>query len=128
LNDKLSVIIITRPESGNAVNTIENQFHGLGSNTIAAVSSEGVVNASFAYAPYGEVIESTQKTECHPSGIRDSDKADAASMTSRPYEHNRSSAGCASPRPLPSLARVLPAPQMQLQVVGQRPEWVPTQK
>ena len=38
---------------------IEYQFHGLGSNTLAAVGSDGVVNASFMYAPYGEVVEAT---------------------------------------------------------------------
>jgi RHS repeat-associated protein len=38
---------------------IEYQFHGLGSNTLAAVASDGTVNASFVYAPYGEVVEAT---------------------------------------------------------------------
>ncbi|MDQ3580148.1 MAG: hypothetical protein M3495_00275 [Pseudomonadota bacterium] len=38
---------------------VEFQFHGLASNTIAAVSDTGTINASFSYAPFGEVIEAT---------------------------------------------------------------------
>jgi RHS repeat-associated protein len=60
--------------TSNAVNTIEYQFHGLGSNTIAAVSGEGVVNASFAYAPYGEVIESTDVGALPVNGLNGKDK------------------------------------------------------
>jgi RHS repeat-associated protein len=60
--------------TSNAVNTIEYQFHGLGSNTIAAVSGEGVVNASFAYAPYGEVIESTDVGALPANGLNGKDK------------------------------------------------------
>ena len=39
---------------------MEFQFHGLASNTLAAVDRDtGTVNASFTYAPFGEVIEAT---------------------------------------------------------------------
>ena len=38
---------------------VEFQFHGLASNTIAAVAENGTINASFSYAPFGEVLEAT---------------------------------------------------------------------
>jgi RHS repeat-associated protein len=39
---------------------IEYEFHGLGNNTLAAVDQAGgTVNASFSYAPFGEIIEAT---------------------------------------------------------------------
>lgn len=38
----------------------EYQFHGLASNTLASIENgTGTVNASFVYAPFGEVIEAT---------------------------------------------------------------------
>jgi RHS repeat-associated protein len=38
----------------------EYQFHGLGNNTLASVeNATGTINASFVYAPFGEVIEAT---------------------------------------------------------------------
>ena len=43
----------------NATTAVEYQFHGLASNTIAAVDQGGTVNASFSYAPFGEVVEAT---------------------------------------------------------------------
>jgi RHS repeat-associated protein len=45
--------------TGNATTAVEYQFHGLASNTIAAVDQNGTINASFSYAPFGEVIEAT---------------------------------------------------------------------
>ncbi|MDX2092605.1 MAG: RHS repeat-associated core domain-containing protein, partial [Kofleriaceae bacterium] len=39
--------------------TFEYQFHGLASNTLAAVSSTGTINARFSYGPFGEVLEAT---------------------------------------------------------------------
>ncbi len=46
--------------SSDAAATVEYQFHGLASNTIAAVDqATGTINASFSYAPFGEVIEAT---------------------------------------------------------------------
>jgi RHS repeat-associated protein len=44
---------------GAGATTLEYQFHGLASNTIAAVAHDGTINASFSYAPFGEVIEAT---------------------------------------------------------------------
>ncbi len=45
--------------TSNTSTSVEYQFHGLASNTIAAVDQRGAVNASFSYAPFGEVIEAT---------------------------------------------------------------------
>jgi RHS repeat-associated protein len=45
--------------TGNTTTAIEYQFHGLASSTIAAVAQTGTVNASFSYAPFGEVLEAT---------------------------------------------------------------------
>ncbi len=39
--------------------SLEFQFHGLASSTIAAVAQNGTINASFSYAPFGEVLEAT---------------------------------------------------------------------
>ena len=47
-----------RPDA-DATTSVEYQFHGLANNTIAAVDQGGTVNASFSYAPFGEVIEAT---------------------------------------------------------------------
>jgi RHS repeat-associated protein len=45
--------------TSNTATSVEYQFHGLASNTIAAVAQTGTVNASFAYAPFGAVLETT---------------------------------------------------------------------
>jgi RHS repeat-associated protein len=45
--------------TSNTATSVEYQFHGLASNTIAAVAHDGTINASFSYAPFGEVIEAT---------------------------------------------------------------------
>lgn len=46
--------------TGNTTTNIEYQFHGLASNTLAAIDkATGTVNASFSYAPFGEVLEAT---------------------------------------------------------------------
>lgn len=42
--------------------TTELQFHGLASNTLATVATSGTVNTSLRYAPFGEVLESTDGT------------------------------------------------------------------
>jgi RHS repeat-associated protein len=50
---------VERSNTGSA--SLEYQFHGLGNNTLAAVDqSTGAVNASFVYAPFGEIIEATE--------------------------------------------------------------------
>jgi RHS repeat-associated protein len=42
------------------INTsVEYQFHGLASSTLATVASNGTINASFRYSPWGAVVEST---------------------------------------------------------------------
>jgi RHS repeat-associated protein len=38
---------------------LEFQFHGLANSTLAAVASDSTVNASFTYAPFGEIVEAT---------------------------------------------------------------------
>jgi RHS repeat-associated protein len=43
--------------TGTAV-TMEYQFHGMAGSTLAAIDPNGVVNASFSYSPFGEIIES----------------------------------------------------------------------
>ncbi len=45
--------------TANATTTVEFQFHGLASNTIAAVDQAGTINTSLSYSPFGAVIEST---------------------------------------------------------------------
>ena len=45
--------------TSNPATSVEYQFHRLGSDTLAAVASDGVVNASFVYAPYDEVVEAS---------------------------------------------------------------------
>jgi len=45
--------------TANTTTTVEFQFHGLASSTIAAVAQNGTINASFSYAPFGEVLEAT---------------------------------------------------------------------
>lgn len=40
--------------------SVEYQFHGLSNNTLAAIDqATGTVNASFMYAPFGEIVEGT---------------------------------------------------------------------
>jgi RHS repeat-associated protein len=39
--------------------SLEYQFHGLANNTIAAIASDGTINTSISYAPFGEVLEAT---------------------------------------------------------------------
>ena len=51
---------VERTGNANSATAVEYQFHGLASNTLAAVASDGVVNANMAYAPYGELIEAQQ--------------------------------------------------------------------
>jgi RHS repeat-associated protein len=46
--------------TSDAPSVFEYQFHGLANNTLAAVDqTSGTVNASFVYAPFGEIIEAT---------------------------------------------------------------------
>jgi len=45
--------------TSNTATSLEFQFHGLASHTLAAVAQDGTINASFSYAPFGEVIEAT---------------------------------------------------------------------
>lgn len=48
-------------KSNTGAGSFEFQFHGLANNTLAAVDqSTGMVNASFVYAPFGEIIEATE--------------------------------------------------------------------
>lgn len=47
--------------TSNATTKLEYQFHGLANNTIAAVANDGTINASYAYSPFGEVLEATNE-------------------------------------------------------------------
>ena len=48
---------------------LEYQFHGLGNSTLAAISETGTINASFSYAPFGEIIEATDAGSGNNAGI-----------------------------------------------------------
>ena len=67
--------------------TVEFQFHGLASNTIAAVAQNGTINASFSYAPFGEVLEATnaggasQGTAVHKRRFNDKFEDDIGGLT-----------------------------------------------
>jgi RHS repeat-associated protein len=43
--------------TGNTTTETEYQFHGLASSTLAAVATDGTVNAAFMYTPFGEIAE-----------------------------------------------------------------------
>ena len=45
--------------TGNTAASLEYEFHGLASSTLAAVDASGTINASFSYAPFGELLETT---------------------------------------------------------------------
>jgi RHS repeat-associated protein len=46
--------------SSDAASSLEYQVHGLANNTIAAIDQKtGTVTATFSYAPFGEIVEST---------------------------------------------------------------------
>ena len=51
---------VERTGNANTATNVEYQFHGLASNTLAAVGADGTVNANMAYAPYGELIEAKE--------------------------------------------------------------------
>jgi RHS repeat-associated protein len=55
--------------TANTTTALEFQFHGLASNTIAAVDQGGTVNASFSYAPFGEVVEATDAGSGSGAGV-----------------------------------------------------------
>jgi RHS repeat-associated protein len=48
---------VARVDRTNNSTAVEYQFHGIANNTIAAVDQDGTINASFSYAPFGEIIE-----------------------------------------------------------------------
>jgi RHS repeat-associated protein len=50
---------IARVDRTNDTTAVEYQFHGVANNTISAVDQGGTINASFSYAPFGEIIEAT---------------------------------------------------------------------
>ncbi len=64
---------------------LEYQFHGLASNTLAAVDkSTGAINASFSYAPFGEVLEATggtTGTAAHKRRFNDKVQDDLTALT-----------------------------------------------
>jgi len=72
--------------TGNTTTAVEYQFHGLASNTIAAVGADGIVKANLAYAPYGELIEGQQPAgpaaglAAHPRRMNDKYIDDLSSL------------------------------------------------
>lgn len=48
---------------------LELTFHGLGDSTLAAIDQSGAVNASFAYSPFGELVETTNGGAANGSGL-----------------------------------------------------------
>lgn len=64
--------------TGNASTSWEYLFHGLGNSTLAAVDRDtGLTDASFDYAPFGEIVESTDAggstsgVAAHPQRMND---------------------------------------------------------
>ena len=51
---------VERNGSATTATNVEYQFHGMASNTLAAVATDGVVNANVVYTPYGEVLEAQE--------------------------------------------------------------------
>ena len=43
--------------TSNTATSVEYQFHGLASSTLAAVANDGTINASFRYTPWGAIVE-----------------------------------------------------------------------
>jgi RHS repeat-associated protein len=55
---------------GSGTAKLEFTFHGLGNSTLAAVDRDmGVVNASFSYAPFGEIVEATDAGSSAGAGV-----------------------------------------------------------
>lgn len=73
--------------TSNTATSIEYQFHGLADNTIVAVAQNGTINASFSYAPFGEVIEATNGggatagTAAHKRRLNDKYEDDLTALT-----------------------------------------------
>ena len=73
--------------TGNTTTNLEFQFHGLGSSTIAAVAQSGTINARFVYAPFGELLETTnagrasQGTPVHKRRFNDKYEDDLGGLT-----------------------------------------------
>ena len=58
-NISLGTAVARVDRTNDTTTTMEYQFHGLASSTLATVSTNGTINTRFNYAPFGEVIEST---------------------------------------------------------------------
>ena len=73
--------------TGNTSTALELQFHGLANNTLAAVAEDGTINASFSYAPFGEVLEATNAggagagTAAHKRRFNDKYQDDLTALT-----------------------------------------------
>lgn len=55
--------------SGSTTSNTEFQFQGLGDSTLATVDNSGTINASFDYAPFGELIEATDGGSASSEGV-----------------------------------------------------------
>jgi RHS repeat-associated protein len=58
-NISLGTPVARVDRTADSVTTTEYQFHGLASSTLATVASNGMINTSFRYSPWGDVVEST---------------------------------------------------------------------
>ncbi|MGE0402087.1 MAG: RHS repeat-associated core domain-containing protein [Kofleriaceae bacterium] len=87
VSDGTPIARIERTGPDPATNKIEYQFHGLANNTLAAVAQNGTINASFSYAPFGELLESTnaggstQGTTAHKRRSNDKYEDDLGALT-----------------------------------------------
>lgn len=62
-NVSLGTPVARVDRTGDTTTAVEYQFHGLANSLLAAVDQSGRVNASFDYAPFGEVIEATDTSD-----------------------------------------------------------------
>lgn len=87
-NISLGSAVARVDRTGDTTTTTEYQFHGLAGSTLATVDqSTGTVNASFVYAPYGEVIEATDAggvangTSAHKRRFNDKQQDDLTGLS-----------------------------------------------
>ncbi|MGE0400908.1 MAG: toxin TcdB middle/N-terminal domain-containing protein [Kofleriaceae bacterium] len=68
-NISLGTPVARVQRTSNTATTMEFQFHGLANNTLAAVAQNGTINASFTYAPFGELLEATDGGGLQGAGL-----------------------------------------------------------
>ena len=58
-NISLGTPVVRVDRTASTVTTTEYQFHGLANSTLATVASNGTINTSLRYSPWGDIVEST---------------------------------------------------------------------